>query len=122
MKPNLLKIAVTGWLALILVGCGGGSGGSAPAPTNAQPVAAAGADQNGVVGIRITLDGRASSDPDGDPLAYAWEMTAAPQGSLATLLNPLTAEPGFTPDKAGLYTFGLVVNDGLADSVAATVT
>ncbi len=89
---------------------------------NAPPVAYAGADINAWVGVPISLDGSGSSDPNGDPLAYSWSVAAAPQGSSATIVNPYTSAPSFTPDVPGQYVIGLVVNDGNAYSSPSFVT
>lgn len=88
---------------------------------NSHPVANAGADQSGVVGMIIRLDGSASSDVDGDPLTYQWSLTTKPAGSAATLVNPTTAVPSFTLDKAGAYVVQLVVSDGKGASDPATI-
>ena len=53
--------------------------------TNTAPVANAGPDQTGKVGVQVTLNGSASSDVDGDPLTFAWSLTTRPPGSTATL-------------------------------------
>ena len=87
------------------------SGGS-----NEPPVASAGADQSVNAGNVVQLSGIASSDPDSDPLTYAWTFVTRPSGSSAALSNATTATPTFTPDLPGLYTVRLVVNDGTIDS------
>lgn len=89
---------------------------------NSTPVANAGPDQSGTVGMVIRLDGSASSDDDGDPLTYQWSLTTKPAGSTAMLLNPTTAMPSFTLDKAGIYIVQLIVNDGSVDGTPNTVT
>ena len=91
---------------------------TAAAP-NVAPIANAGPDQAGVTGTVVRLDGRASSDANGDPLTYFWVL-AAPAGSIATLTNPTTATPSFAPDIVGIYAVGLVVSDGRLNSVADT--
>jgi RHS repeat-associated protein len=88
---------------------------------NSAPVAHAGDDQSGRVGDAIVLDGRRSSDVDGDALSYAWRIVAAPAGSAAALSSASAVQPGFTIDVAGTYEIELVVNDGTADSAADRV-
>ncbi len=82
---------------------------------NRAPLANAGPDQGVAVGVAVVLDGGGSSDPDGDPLTYAWTL-GVPAGSTATLSNPTSVRPGFTPDVEGIYTATLVVNDGQLNS------
>ena len=91
---------------------------------NSTPTASAGVNQHIVAGASsvVTLDGSASSDADGDPLTYAWTMTAKPGGSTAALSNTTVVAPTFTADIEGTYTLGLVVNDGTVNSVPAIVT
>jgi RHS repeat-associated protein len=83
---------------------------------NSTPVAAAGPDQSGPVGGTIFLDGRGSSDADGDPLTYSWVLTLMPAGSTARLSDPTSPTPSFTLDQPGYYSAQLVVNDGTVDS------
>lgn len=89
---------------------------------NRAPVANAGPDQtNVVVGTTANLNGAASSDPDGNPLTYAWSFTSRPTGSSATLSAPTSATPSFVPDLPGTYELQLVVNDGFVNSAPDTV-
>ena len=88
---------------------------------NSKPVANAGSTQTGKVGNTLALDGRASSDVDGDAISYHWTLFAKPQNSGATLINPDTDSPSLTLDKPGSYTAQLIVNDGKADSAPVTV-
>jgi mono/diheme cytochrome c family protein len=82
---------------------------------NIAPTASAGADQAIVTGSVVTLDGSGSSDPDSDPLTYAWTLVA-PAGSSAVLSDATIVNPTFTADVDGTYTATLVVNDGTDDS------
>jgi hypothetical protein len=73
----------------------------------------------------IHLDGTGSWDADGDPiLSYSWTLDSAPSGSILTTAD-INEEnepaPIFIPDEEGTFTFGLVVSDGLFDSVKDTV-
>lgn len=83
---------------------------------NSAPNADAGPDQEGSVGLLVTLDGSGSSDPDGDPLDYAWRLESQPSSSSAGLLDDTQVDPQFVPDVAGVYVVSLIVNDGAMDS------
>ena len=89
---------------------------------NSAPTADAGSDQNVATGSDVTLDGSGSQDADNDPLTYLWTLVSTPAGSSAALTNATQAGPSFTADMDGTYVVRLVVNDGSADSVPATVT
>jgi LmbE family N-acetylglucosaminyl deacetylase len=89
--------------------------------SNSAPIANAGPDQSVVSGASVTLDGRASSDPNGDPISYQWVRTAGP---VVTLVGANTATPSFTAPTvtaSTVFTFSLVVNDGHVNSVADLV-
>ncbi|NJL71680.1 MAG: hypothetical protein HC888_08685, partial [Candidatus Competibacteraceae bacterium] len=65
---------------------------------NTAPVAVAGFDASALIGEVITLDGTASVDVDGDPIAYAWSIQSRPAASQAAFANPALARPSFTVD------------------------
>lgn len=70
--------------------------------------------------IPSTLDGRSSSDPDGDILTYTWRQTAGPAVSIADSNASTTT---FIPGDASTYQFELTVSDGfLAATDTVTVT
>jgi hypothetical protein len=91
-------------------------------PSSRQPTARAGAEQTVAQGASVTLNGAASSDPDGHPLKFMWTLASKPAESEAVLLNPASVHPTFIADKPGSYTINLIVNDGTANSVADSVT
>ena len=92
---------------------------------NRAPVAHAGGDATVIVGQGVTLDGSGSFDLDVpvQTLTYSWSLSSVPAGSALTGLNDAArVAPSFTPDVAGDFVIELIVNDGLVDSSAATVT
>lgn len=89
---------------------------------NSAPVANAGPDRTAHVLDSVTLDGSASSDVDGDPLTYWWELAEQPADSLAELVNPASVQPSFVVDEPGRYQVQLIVADGHQDSAPDTVT
>ena len=95
-------------------------------PDNAPPTANAGPDQTVVQWSSVQLDGRASSDPDGDPLSYSWRIDSRPAFSNPTLSGANTAQPQFIPDTPGSYVLSLTVFDGYyggySDAVTVVVT
>ncbi len=86
--------------------------------SNLSPVASAGSNQTITINNLVTLDGRASSDPDSgpQPLTYAWSQVSGP--ATVSLVGASTAQPTFTPNAAGIYTFQLTVSDGQATNSA----
>lgn len=89
---------------------------------NQTPTANAGPNQDSVIGgDTVTLNGTASSDPDGSIAQYAWTQSG---GTTVNLSNPAVAQPTFVaPNTAGTATFQLRVtdNDG-AESAPDSVT
>jgi PKD repeat protein len=85
---------------------------------NMIPVADAGEDISARVNETVTLDGTGSSDGDGDPLTYQWRQLG---GVEVTLSDATAASPTFTAAEEGSYEFGLVVDDGKAQSAEDTV-
>jgi RHS repeat-associated protein len=91
------------------------------APANTAPTANAGANQSEYVNRLVILDGRASSDPEGEALSYSWTEDAT-NPATGILQGAHSPQPGFTPTVAGTYGFHLTVSDGQATSSAAAVT
>lgn len=82
------------------------------------PVAVAGADQSVHQGMTVNLDGTGSTDPDGDPLTYLWEIISSPSGSAAVLSDDTAATPTFVVDLGGDYVARLIVTDSTDASSA----
>jgi hypothetical protein len=88
---------------------------------NAPPIADAGQSVilTPCAPSRVTLDGTASYDPEGQQLGYRWTFTSVPAGSAvsdATLQGRFSATPRFNWDLPGVYTLQLNVDDGEVES------
>lgn len=89
---------------------------------NTPPLANAGGDIDVVQGSSVTLDGSASSDPDGDVITgYQWRLESAPATSGLSGWTASADVVVFTPDSVGTYVISLVVSDGIAQSPADEV-
>ena len=91
---------------------------------NAPPSANAGLARTVGSGVTVALDGSASSDPDGDSLAYAWSQTMGPTVSIA---NGNSATASFTSPTVSsdtLLRFQLQVTDpsGASDTASVAIT
>jgi MYXO-CTERM domain-containing protein len=76
---------------------------------NQRPLANAGGPiYRAKAGVAVTLDGSASSDPEGEPLTYAWDFGDGTTGA--------DAQPSHTYAAEGSYYLTLIVNDGTQDS------
>jgi uncharacterized repeat protein (TIGR01451 family) len=97
---------------------------SSPIWVERPPLAEAGPTQTVAPGMLVSLDGRASTDADGDALAFSWGQDSGPTISLN---NPGSAQPTFiAPATLGNAILRLTVTDpgGLsaADSTIVTIT
>ncbi len=89
---------------------------------NLAPTAVALVDfELAVVGTTSYFDGSGSSDPELDEITFSWEITAAPLGSSATLVDADTAIPSLTTDMEGTYEVTLTVSDSLGPGAPASV-
>ena len=91
---------------------------------NAAPSANAGSARTVGSGASVTLDGTASTDPDGDSLTFAWTQTMGPTVSIANA-NSATASfsaPSVSADT--LFQFQLQVSDpsGASDTASVAIT
>ncbi len=80
-----------------------------------MPIANAGQDRTVLVDTVVTLDGSGSSDPNQDPLTYAWAFGDGVTGGGCTVTHAYTV--------TGVYTVTLTVDDGTYnDSDTARIT
>lgn len=99
----------------------GAAHGSPIIDQNLPPIANAGADQSISVSV-TTLDGTASSDPDGTISTYLWEQVSGP--NTANILTPSGSSTIVNGLIVGDYVFRLTVtdNDSLTDTDTVTIT
>jgi glucose/arabinose dehydrogenase len=89
------------------------------AGVNQPPVAVATANPtSGAAPLTVSFNGSGSSDPDGDPITYAWDLDG--DGSFD---DSTAAQPTFTYTQSGTYTARLRVTDSPgASSVSGPIT
>ena len=80
-----------------------------------------------VLGSVVLLDATPSTDPDGNALSYNFSFLSVPIGSKVALEGFRTLTEGgasvsFSPDMVGRYVIGLVVTNGVFESLAVTKT
>ena len=80
-------------------------------PPDTTPTANPGGPYLGVVNTSIAFDGSLSSDPEDDPLTYAWNFGDSATGTGVAPTHSYTA--------AGVYSVCLTVNDGSSNSEPA---
>ena len=95
--------------------------------SSSPPIADAGRPLTLCAMDTVDLDGSGSTDPDGDPLSFAWSFSGVPAGSSLTAADISGAArdgPSFTPDVAGSFVLELTVDDGTSsdtDSVSISI-
>ena len=68
-------------------------------------------DYSVFAGGTIRLDGRNSTDPNGDPISYKWVLAIKPVGSAAYIDSPTSPSVSFVADLPGEYGYALTVTD-----------
>jgi PKD repeat protein len=81
---------------------------------NLPPTADAGGPYAGDEGSAFALDGASASDPDDDPLTYAWSVDSA----LCGFSDPTVLQPILTCSDNGNFTATLTVDDGVNEPVS----
>ena len=123
VKPNFSTDVAGIYVVKLIVNDGtvNSTAATSSIKANAAPAANAGTAQSVIIGSGVALDGRGSSDTNGDPLTYVWTLASKPVGSNASLSSLTSATPTFIPDIPGTYVSNLVVNDGQLNSDAVSV-
>jgi arylsulfatase A-like enzyme len=126
LVAETLNADLRNWLIGESAATGTWSANSAPVPYppatnifNARPIAAVAPPLSVYENNPMVLDASVSDDLDGDPLTYAWTSPAG-----ITLSDTTAEQPSFTAPFVltdSVYTFILVVNDGLVDSAPIAV-
>lgn len=120
-------IVTTLLLSLALSACGGTDTATsstdntqvppATGSDNRAPSASISAPRSVISGETVTLDGSASSDPDGDSLIFLWSQTQGPAIPLTGASNSTLSFVAPTVTQPTQLTFRLTVRDGaLSDS------
>jgi len=85
---------------------------------NRCPVANPGGPYSGLAGVPVSFNGTASSDPDGNPLTYAWDFDA----SDGIGVDAVGAMASHAYPAAGTFTVTLTVTDNASPPCSNTAT
>jgi hypothetical protein len=88
---------------------------------NLIPTAIVSENQYVLINEQLEISGEASFDPEGETLAYSWEILDAPEGSVIQLSNDNTPTVILIPDLKGEYTIQLTVSDEENNSSPVTM-
>jgi hypothetical protein len=125
MIGRILKTGFCLALVLSLASCfdsptdaSGDTDGTGSDPDNRSPNAVILSDTTSHVGDSVSLDGRASSDADGDSITFHWSIVQHPQPGTAALSDTMADIVRLTPERLGTYIVQLVVSDGQVTDTA----
>jgi uncharacterized protein YkwD len=96
-----------------------GTPATPPESTNQPPLVKISAVQGATSGQTVTLDGSASSDPDGDTLTFIWTQTQGEDLSLLDVSNPTLSFIAPNVTQSTSISFQLSVNDGRSTASAS---
>ena len=117
-NPVELQIGPDGNLYYVDIGGGTIRRIKYTAGANQPPVAVATANPtSGDIGMTVSFDGSGSSDPNGDPLTYAWDLDG--DGGFD---DSTAAKPPWTYTTAGSYRVSLRVSDGRGGTATDAIT
>ena len=117
-NPVDLQLGPDGLLYYVDIGGGSIRRIEYTAAVNQPPVAVATANPtSGAVGMTVSFDGAASSDPNGDPLSYAWDLDG--DGAFD---DSSVVKPSWTYNSAGSFRIQLRVTDGKGGTATDAVT
>lgn len=91
-----------------------------PKSVNAPDAKVAAVGTGVQIGQVVRLDASGSADAQGRDLSYAWQFTAIPIGSTATLNDAHSATPSFLADVDGEYDVQVVVSNAFVSAAAVT--
>ena len=86
------------------------------------PEAGVEGDSAVLAGHPAALSGDSSSNSNGGDLAYSWQVTKSPEGSMAQIESPGSSNTNLTPDVPGVYEISLTVSEGGRDSSPSAFT
>jgi len=80
---------------------------------NAAPSAVIGLDKTSIkINEKVKLSASQSSDPEGKPLSYQWEILHSPTGAVVSFSAPSAVDTDFVANLVGNYKLQLTVSDG----------